>query len=141
MKVIIDTNVAIDLMEQRDEFFEDAEKVFLFACTEHLEAYFTATTMTTLFYILHQFFHDNDYVKSILKSWNFAVQVLSIQSEDCLKALNSSVADYEDAVISEVASREGIDYIITRNTKDFQNSTVKAVTPSEFIKIFMTYNF
>ena len=46
-------------------------------------------------------------------------------AEDCMNALHSHINDFEYAVLSEVAKRNGVDYIITRNIKDYVNSSVK----------------
>ena len=42
--------------------------------------------------------------------------------------------DFEDAVVDAVAERNGADYILTRNIKDFAGSSVPAVTPTEFLE-------
>ena len=52
---------------------------------------------------------------------------------DALK--ESDMNDYEDAVISCCAVRNHIDYIVTRNIKDYEKSQVHAILPDKFIKI------
>ena len=54
-------------------------------------------------------------------------------AEDCINALHSKMTDYEDAVMDETAVRTGMDYIVTRNIKDYKHSKVKATTPSDFL--------
>ena len=54
--------------------------------------------------------------------------------EDIVNAVESDMSDYEDAVIAATAKRNRIDFIITRNTKDFKESPVPALTPSQFIE-------
>ena len=51
------------------------------------------------------------------------------------KALQSKMTDFEDAVLAHAANLAGVDTIITRNTKDFRHSPVKAVDPAEFLAI------
>ena len=54
---------------------------------------------------------------------------------DCRKAISSEMADFEDAVMVETALRCGMDCIITRNVKDFQYGTIKAILPDDFISL------
>jgi predicted nucleic acid-binding protein len=56
---------------------------------------------------------------------------------DIKTAIASDFSDFEDAVLSATANREKADYIITRNSNDFANSPVKALSPEEFVEILM----
>ena len=67
------------------------------------------------------------------------MKILEVSEEDCIKALGSQITDYEDAVIAQVARRNGCDYIVTRNLKDFENSPIPAVSPSQFIGLALRY--
>ncbi len=53
--------------------------------------------------------------------------------EDVNAAIASNMTDFEDALVSAIAARCRMDYIITRNTRDFRESPVKALTPQEFL--------
>lgn len=55
---------------------------------------------------------------------------------DCTRAYESEMPGYEDALIAYAAERNGIDFIITRNKKDFLKSPVPALTPEEFVAIY-----
>ncbi|MDR2106162.1 MAG: hypothetical protein LBP24_01995 [Coriobacteriales bacterium] len=55
---------------------------------------------------------------------------------DCRQALQSDMPDYEDALIAFAARRQEVDFIVTRNKKDFANSPVPALTPGEFVELF-----
>lgn len=61
--------------------------------------------------------------------------ILDVTSEDCRQALLLDIKDYEDAVVSYCAVRNRMDYIVTRNIKDYKESKIKAVLPDEFIKL------
>jgi hypothetical protein len=64
------------------------------------------------------------------------VELLDGHPLDCKWALESEMPDYEDALIAFAAQRQGVDFIITRNKKDFAASPVPALTPGEFIELF-----
>lgn len=55
--------------------------------------------------------------------------------EDVNAAIASNMTDFEDALVSAIAARCRMDYIITRNTRDFRESPVKALTPQEFLNL------
>jgi predicted nucleic acid-binding protein len=139
MKIIIDTNVAMDFMTDRQPFSNDAEKVFTFCCSELVEGYMTVNSFCDLHYILHRILHDSEQEKSILSFWLHFIRILDAGEIDCRSALASEIPDFEDAVIASVAGRNEFDYIITRNIRDFVKSPVPAVTPHDFIEIAMKH--
>ena len=84
------------------------------------------------------FFSPLQRARSSLEIWLNLIGILEITGDDCLKALNPGTADYEDAVMQQTAARTGCDFIVTRNLRDFGFSTVKAVSPGEFVKLAMS---
>lgn len=137
MKVLIDTNVALDLMMDREPFSEDAEKVFTFCCSPLVQGFFSANSIVDMHYLLYRYAHDENYVREIIASWFEMIGIVEILPDDCRNAMVSEMDDYEDAVMVSIAQRKGFDYIVTRNVKDFSSSRVPVVTPSEFISIAM----
>ena len=61
--------------------------------------------------------------------------ILDVTDEDCKEALLSEMNDYEDAVLSSCAARNRIDYIVTRNEKDYEKSKVQVISPNQLLKI------
>lgn len=59
--------------------------------------------------------------------------ILDITAGDCKDALLNDMIDYEDAVISCCAAHNNIDYIVTRNIKDYEKSKVQAILPNQLI--------
>ena len=57
--------------------------------------------------------------------------ILEVTADDCMDALSSSISDYEDAVVSCCANRNQMDYIVTRNIRDYEQSSVKAILPED----------
>lgn len=134
MKVLIDTNVIIDGLQSRKGFMEDAGLVMLRACD--YEGYITANSLTDIFYLQSKFFHDKAKAKQNLADLLEIFRVLDTTSSDCEGALRSKMADFEDAVLYEAATREGIDVIVTRNQKDFADSKITVCDPVEFLRLF-----
>jgi len=48
--------------------------------------------------------------------------------------IKKNFPDFEDCLQDECAAQNHADYIITRNTDDFSNSNIPAITPSDFLK-------
>ena len=135
MKVLIDTCVVIDVLQKRQPFFSDAYKIFIAAANNRFEGSLSAETITDIYYIMHKFLHDNSSTRKAINSLFMLFSVLDTRGIDCKKALLSQVKDYEDALMAETALREGMDYIITRNIKDYKNSPVNVLLPKDFLKI------
>ena len=71
-------------------------------------------------------------IDELLAKLSGTFTVADLTFEDLEKAADMKWQDFEDAIQSATASRINADYIITRNTKDFQDSRVRALTPEEY---------
>lgn len=87
--------------------------------------------MTGIFYIVHHSLHDNDKTKEVLLKLSRVYQILDTKEKDILKAITSDVADYEDAVMVETAISNEVDFILTRNIKDYRKAKIKIVSPAD----------
>lgn len=130
---IIDTCVIIDALQKREPFWKDAEKIFLAAANERFTGIITANAVTDIYYLHHRCTHDAKKTKLVLNGLLELFCLADTTSGDCRNALLSGVTDFEDAVMIESAKRMNVNCIVTRNQKDFKNSTVPALSPEEFI--------
>lgn len=135
MKILIDTNVVIDALTSREPWNESAEKIFLMAANHTIDMYITASSATDIYYLVRKYLHSTEKAKQIMGKLYSLTGILEVTGTDCMEALASPVNDYEDAVVEKVASRKDMDYIVTRNIKDYQEGSTKAVLPDDFIKI------
>lgn len=97
--------------------------------------YITASSATDIHYLIRKHLHSTEKAKSTMGKLHESFYILDITSKDCIGALQSEIKDYEDAVVSCCAIRNQIDYIVTRNIKDFELSKIKAILPDDFMKI------
>lgn len=132
MKVLIDTNVIIDALQSRKGFLEDAGWVLIKAA--EYDGCIAASSITDIFYLQNRYSHDKVKTRQALADLMEIFEVLDTTKEDCRNAIRSDTADFEDAVLVETALREGVEAIVTRNTKDFKNSPIKIYTPAEFLQ-------
>lgn len=135
MKILVDTNVIIDALTSQEPFREDAEQIFLLAANQIEDMYITASSATDIYYLVRKYLHSTEQAKNVMIKLYELFHILDVTPIDCQEALSSEVNDYEDAVISCCASRNHMDYIITRNIRDYEKSKIQAILPEEFIKM------
>lgn len=133
MKALIDTNVIVDALTSREPWKESAEKIFLMAANQVMDAYITASSATDIYYLVKKYLHSTEQAKQVVGKLYSLMGILAVTKDECLDALASAVSDYEDAVVERTAAKADMDYIITRNVKDYQDGMVKAILPDEFI--------
>ena len=132
MKIVIDTNVVLDLLTSREPFVDAAELVFTAVASGQIQAAITANTVTDIAYLLRKHL-DREAIKTALLGLMELVEVLEISGRHCVAAFDLPIADYEDALLTYCAKGWSADYIATRNTKDFKDSPVLALEPGELL--------
>ena len=132
MRVIVDTNVILDVLLAREPFAEPASRVFALAEQSKIEASLCATTVTTIHYLLTQSLPRDD-ARHALRSLLRLFEIAPVNRSVIEEALQSKIADFEDAVVEQAGRLSGAEAIITRNAKHFRSSTVKALDPAEFL--------
>ena len=135
MKIFIDTNILIDYTTQRQPYTENAEKIMDLCINETIQGYIAVHSLLNMFFILRKEITDVSRRRSQLLNLTEFLEVVEIDKSIVLDALkNEKFSDFEDCVQAECAKRVGADYIITRNIKDFVNSSIKSITPEELLK-------
>lgn len=130
MKILI---ILVDYISEREPFFDNAREILSLCKTSRLKACIAAHSVTNIFYILRREIPENERRK-ILKYLCKLLTVVSVNKSRLITALdNSDFKDMEDCLQVECAKTFRADYIVTRNIKDFEKSTVPAVTPEEFL--------
>ena len=135
MKILLDTNIIIDALASREPWNKSAEKIFLMGANHIVDLYITASSATDIYYLLRKFVKDTAQSKQIMGKLYSLIGILDVTAENCIEALASSISDYEDAVLEKVALSKSMDYIVTRNTKDYQKGTMKVILPDKFIQL------
>ncbi|MBR6755767.1 MAG: PIN domain-containing protein [Peptococcaceae bacterium] len=133
MKVLIDTNVILDVLCNRKDFVDDSLKVFKYCEANQITGCISALSIPNIVYIMRKEL-DNERIKEILITLTSLFTVVDLRESDLIKAADLELFDYEDALQSVCATRTKANYIVTRNIKDFKNSTVPAIKPSELFE-------
>jgi predicted nucleic acid-binding protein len=135
MKVLIDTNVILDVLTRREPHYEYSA-AFLKLCGTQITGLMAASQTTDIFYILRREGKNAQETKTIIQKLTDNINVIDVTAADVKNALASAMPDYEDAMLAVSGQRWKADYIITRNEKDFRQSPVTALSPQAFLEQF-----
>lgn len=130
MKVLVDTNIILDVLCRRPGFYEDSAKVLKLCEVKRMEGAVSALSIPNIIYILRKEL-DAKKTKEVLNKLSLIFTIVDLKADDLKRAAEMSFKDYEDAVQSACASRIRANYIITRNIKDFTESRIPAIKPAE----------
>ena len=139
MKVLIDTNVILDVLCKRKQFYENSLNIFRLCEIKKVEGYISSLSVANIIYIMRKEL-DNNLINILIKNLFSIFNIIDLTSLDLIKATEINCNDYEDALQIIEASKLKADYIITRNTKDFLKSKVVAITPKDFLEELFTSN-
>jgi predicted nucleic acid-binding protein len=119
----------------RREGHKKVAEIFEQCIKGNVTGFSCAHEITTLNYFLSKSNKDKIKIRKVISEIMKRFKVIATDEEILTKALYSDIDDFEDAVI-EISSKENdAEYILTRNTKDFKKSIVKAITPEELLVI------
>jgi predicted nucleic acid-binding protein len=138
MKVLIDTNIIVDVALDRDPFFTDSEQILRFVERVEIEGYLSASTFSDLYYIIRKT-KGNTWTLQFLQRMTTLCQVATVDQAVISMALTINFKDFEDAIQYSTAILNGFDAIITRNPGDFSVSTLRIMTPQELIRELTNY--
>jgi predicted nucleic acid-binding protein len=122
--VFVDTNIVIDLLQKRENFYKEAQELFTKADRKKLKLYISALTFANTYYILSKYYSSNE-AKKILSKFKVLVEVLPTTDKIIDLALASDFNDFEDAIQFYTALESNLHVIITRNKKDFKNNLIR----------------
>ncbi len=132
-KLLVDTNIVIDLLSKREEFFQEAQELFTLADNNKVELFVSALTFANIHYLLSKYQKPDEARKTLIK-FKVLVKVSALDDKIVELALVSNFKDFEDAIQYHTALENEVDIIITRNKKDFKNSKLPVMTTKEYLK-------
>ena len=130
MRIMLDTNIVIDILEKREPFFANSYLVLLNALENGVLCMMPVSAATDIAYILRK---SGD-VKDKLQKLSYMISLTDVTADDFNEAVKSDMPDFEDALLAACAKRNKADCLVTRNAKDFAKSPVRAITPKQFLK-------
>jgi len=140
-KVLIDTDVILDFFFDRKPFSDQAARLFSLCELNEIQGFLTPVICSNVYYLLRRTAKHEKVIEK-LKQLLMIMDVLTMDKEIIIKALNSGFKDFEDALQNYSAEQSGkIEVIVTRNTKDFKNSALGIMTPESYLKGKNAINF
>ena len=135
MKVLLDTCIIIDTLQNRIPFSHASNEIFMMAAENKCEFYISAKSITDIYYLTHKITHSKEATKNIIRKILMLFNILDTTADDCKNAIYSETNDYEDAVMIESALRESFDCIVTRNIDDYKNDSIIIYKPDDFVNL------
>lgn len=132
VRVLLDTNVVLDWLLDRAPWADEALPLWQARDTGRLIAYIPASVLTDIFYIARR--HVGTIAALASVDQTLALEVIAVDKAILLRARALPGNDFEDNVVMACAEAERVDFIITRNTDDFQHSPVRAIEPLTLTK-------
>jgi predicted nucleic acid-binding protein len=132
-RILIDTNIEIDLLAIREPFYKDAAKLFSLADKNKAKLSISALSIANTNYVLLKS-NTTSESREILRKFKILTSVLPLNDKIIDLSLNNDeFNDFEDAIQYYTAIENNIDLIITRNLKDFRKSQIPVMTASEYL--------
>lgn len=131
--IFLDTNIIVDLIADRPPFSKYAIELFSLAENNKIKLYTSSHSLATTHYLLKKYIEEKE-LRVILHNLLEFITIIPVDLDVLRKSLNSNHKDFEDAVQIYCASTiNGMEYIVTRNIKDFKNSEIPAFLPNEIV--------
>lgn len=129
MKLFLDTNVLIDFLLERPPFYPAAAMIMSYAFEDKVGICVSSMSVVTTHYIcvdrckmpIEAFRRKMDFLRGFM-------EVCAVESTDVFKSYDANWKDFEDGVQYHVAIRNGADYLVTRNTKDFEENEIEVIS-------------
>jgi len=134
MKVLIDSNVALNKLLQQPEFYKNSNTIFKLAEIGRITGYISASAVTDIYYITGKKLGKTFAIESI-KNLLSIYKPATVTDKNIYEALDLGWNDFEDAVQYVAGESLDLDYIITWNTSDFSKGNIPSVTSEQFIEI------
>lgn len=131
-RVFVDTNIVLDLLSERKNFFEASQDLFTYALDNKIELIVSTLTFANTHYILKEQLKINK-VRSSLRKFKTLVEVAPFDDKILERALEEEFKDFEDGIQYYIAIENSCDAIITRNKRDFKTSSIPVLNASEFL--------
>ena len=133
MKILIDTNIVLDVMLRREPFYKMSLEILSLAKKDDVEEYVSASAITDIYYLAYRQLGDKEMVKKLMKELLTVVSVASVTEQEIENALYLEWNDFDDSVQYSVAFLQEMEGIVTRNPNDYKEAKIKIWKPEELL--------
>jgi predicted nucleic acid-binding protein len=132
VRILIDTNVVLDVLMARQPHLDHALAVVALVDARRVSGVLGATTLTTIFYLLAKAVGVAD-AHAHLRSLLDLFDVAAVDRAVLIGALDAGFEDFEDGVLHQAATLAGVDAIVTRDVAGFAAASLPVFTPAAFL--------
>jgi len=136
MKILLDSNIAIDAVLKREPFYNLAVKVIGLS-QGGIGLFISASTITDIYYIVRKSTGNKETAMTLIKDLLENIDIAAVTGNEIRQAISLDWGDFEDAVQYAAGETIAVDYIVTRNKSDFASSVLPVVSPDEFLALLM----
>ncbi len=136
MKLMIDTNVLLDVLIRREAFYDNSRSVLSLCENRTVQGFVSASAITDIFYITRKAIGGTEETYRVISSILNIVRILTVTNDDVLKAFQIKAKDFEDCLMATCARTNKCDGIVTRNKKDFLTFGITLYSPEELLQLF-----
>lgn len=134
-KLFVDSDVVIDFFTDRAPHANPASELFELNEQGYVNIYLSAVSINNIYYIVRRFLGHKKTLE-VIESLTEMTEIIGTTKIEIIQALQNNFSDYEDAIQYATAlTIKGLDAIITRNIKDYRNSSIAVMTPLNFLKM------
>lgn len=135
MRVLLDTNILLDVLLDREGLADESEETILACIRSGCESFVAWHGLATVYYLATKKLGREQALEKLdlVLTW---AKVADVTDADARRARALEFRDFEDALQAVSAQACGVETLVTRNVKDFGASPVRAETPSSFLKRF-----
>jgi len=134
LSVLIDLNVILDVLQRREPFYMMSARVLACAETGLVEGWVAAHSLTTLFYLLAKY-QSTEQARVTLSELLSFLPVATVDQAVIEGALILPYGDFEDAVQMMAAVQTGVQYLVTRDVRDYKAGPLPALMPAELLAL------
>lgn len=134
IRILLDLNILLDVLQNREPFVAESARILAGIETGRVEGLISAHAITTLYYILSKYRSAEQAQVTVTELLQF-LSIASVGQSTIEQALALPIRDFEDAVQMVAALQNDVQYIITRDVKDFEAGPLPALQPAEFLSL------
>lgn len=131
MRVMIDTNIFLDVLIKREPFYANSKAVLTLCEDKKIHGFLSASNVTDIFYLVRRQLHSTDLAYKALGSILDIIKVLTVTNDGVLNAYIQRASDFEDCLLATCAKANKCDAIVTQNKKDFLMFGIPLLSPDE----------
>lgn len=136
-KVFADTDISLDLLTKRLQFYNASSRLFSYADKGQIKIYVSSLTFSNLHYMLSNEISKTE-TRRLLNNYRILVNVLAVDEKIIDLSLQSLFKDFEDAIQYHTALQHNIPLLLTRNLKGYKNAIIPVMTAEDFLKTHFT---